>query len=105
MSNMGDMAKITPRLLCMQLSGGHSEFWNQLPTVTKVINKQPNLETKLAALVTIPKAIGLGNHWSFYIDVDHKHREKGWTFLSARLPIFPRWLQLQKEPQQRQRSS
>lgn len=99
MSNMGDMAKITPRLLCMQLSGGHSEFWNQLPTVTKVIKKQPNLETKLAALVAIPKAIGLGNHWLFYIDVDHKHRE------SARLPIFPRWLQLQKEPQQRQRSS
>ena len=49
--NVGDLAEITPRLLCVQLRHGHSQFWNSLCTVAKVLNKLPTLEAKLAALI------------------------------------------------------
>lgn len=67
MRNIGDLAEITPRLLCVQLRTGHSEFWNHLRTVAKVVNKQPNLEAKLAALIALRKLVPPGNHWSFYL--------------------------------------
>lgn len=97
MRNVGDLAELAPRLLCVQLEGGHAEFWSQLRTVAKAVNKQPNLDAKLAALLTIRKAISPGNHWAFYLAVDEKHSQKemeilqGWTaaLSAARSPAAP----------------
>lgn len=97
MRNIGELAEIMSRLLCMQLGGGHAEFWNQLRTVAKAINKQPTLDAKLAALLTIRKAIGPGNHWPFYLAVADQHSQKereilqGWTaaLSSGSAPAVP----------------
>lgn len=53
MRNIGELAALTPHLLCIQLRTGHSQFWNHLHTVAKVVNKQPTLEAKLAALIVV----------------------------------------------------
>lgn len=76
MVNIGEMAGLAPRILCVQLTGGYSEFWNELRTVAKAINKQPHLDCKLAALVAIRKSIAPGNHWSFYLEADESHRRR-----------------------------
>ena len=67
MHNIGELAELTLRLLGVQLRSGHSQFWNPLRTVAKVVNKQPTLEAKLAALIAVPKLVAAGNHWSFYL--------------------------------------
>ena len=67
MRNIGELAELTSRLLCVQLSSGHSQFWNHLRTVAKVVNKQPTLEAKLVALIAVRKLVPDGNHWSFYL--------------------------------------
>ena len=74
MRNLGELAELTPRLLCVQLKTGHSEFWNHLRTVAKVVNKQPTLEAKLAALIAVRKVLPAGNHWSFYLDSTDENR-------------------------------
>ena len=84
MRNIGDLAEITPRLLCAQLRTGHSEFWNHLRTVAKVVNKQPTLEAKVAALIAIRKLVPPGNHWSFYLACADQHGP-------AELDILQRW--------------
>lgn len=67
MRNIGELSELAPRLLCVQLRTGHSQFWNHLRTVAKVVNKQPTLEAKLAALIAVRKVVPAGNHWSFYL--------------------------------------
>ena len=86
MRNIGDLAEITPRLLCVQLRNGHSEFWNSLRTVAKVVNKQPTVEAKLAALIALRKLVPPGNHWSFYLASTEENAP-------AELDILRRWTQ------------
>jgi ABC-type Fe3+-citrate transport system substrate-binding protein len=76
MINIGELAELAPRLLCVQLKGGFSEFWNRLRTVAKAINKQTHLDCKLAALVAIRKSIAPGNHWSFYLQAHETHQRR-----------------------------
>ena len=84
MRNIGELAELTPRLLCVQLRSGHSQFWNHLRTVAKVVNKQPTLEAKLAALIAVRKLVAAGNHWSFYLASRDEHR-------ATELDILRRW--------------
>ena len=48
MKNIGEMAEQEPRILCVQLQSGHSQFWFKLRKVAKAINKQTTQECKLA---------------------------------------------------------
>ena len=73
MRNIRELAELTPHLLCFQLRSGHSQFWNHLRTVAKVVNKQPTLEAKLAALIAVRKLVAAGNHWSFYLASRHEN--------------------------------
>lgn len=57
MCNIGELAELTPCLLGVQLRTGHSQFWNHLRIVAKVVNKQPTLEAKLAALIAVRKLV------------------------------------------------
>ena len=76
MKNIGDMAEIVPRILCVQLTSGHSDFWTELRKVAKAIVKQHNLECKLAALIAIRKHIPPSNTWSQYLVSDHSRQEE-----------------------------
>ena len=75
MKNIGDMAEIVPRILCVQLTSGHSDFWTELRKVAKAVVNQYNLECKLAALIAIRKHIPPGNMWSQYLTSDHSREE------------------------------
>lgn len=76
LTNVGELAEIAPRLLCVQLPGGHAEFWTQMRALAKAVNKQPGIYSKLAALATIRKCIPSGNRWSYYLQVHEQHREE-----------------------------
>ncbi len=75
LTNVGELAEIAPRLLCVQLSGGHSDFWTQMRALAKAVNKQLGIYSKLAALAIIRKCIPPGNAWSYYLQVHERHRE------------------------------
>ena len=76
MKNVGEMSEIAPRILCVQLNSGHSDFWSEIRKVAKAVNKQEGLECKLAALIAVCKRIPPGNHWPFYLACHHNHRVK-----------------------------
>lgn len=75
LKNIGEMAETVPRILCVQLTSGHSEFWTELRKVAKAIVKQPGLESRLAALIAIRKCIPPGNTWSQYLASRHEKEE------------------------------
>ena len=75
LKNIGEMAETVPRILCVQLTSGHSEFWTELRKVAKAIVKQPGLESRLAALIAIRKSIPPGNTWSQYLVSRHQKEE------------------------------
>ena len=75
MKNIGEMAEQVPRVLCVQLQSGHSQFWTKLRKVAKAINKQTTQECKLATLIAIRKSIPPGNTWSPYLTSAHPKQE------------------------------
>lgn len=75
LKNIGELAETVPRILCVQLTSGHSEFWTELRKVAKAIVKQPGLESRLAALIAIRKTIPPGNTWSQYLVSRHQKEE------------------------------
>ena len=75
MKNIAEMAEQVPRILCVQLQSGHSQFWTEVRKVAKAINKQATQECKLAALIAIRKSIPPGNTWSQYLTSAHPKQE------------------------------
>lgn len=76
MKNIGELSTLAPRILCVQLTSGFSDFWTELRKVAKAVNKQTTLEAQLAALIAIRKHIPVGNPWKFYLWTDDKHAKQ-----------------------------
>ena len=57
MKNIGQLAQLLPKLLCVQLVTGHSLFWDELRKVARAVNSQPNQQSKLAAIVAIRRKL------------------------------------------------
>ena len=74
MKNIGEMAEVAPKILCVQLVSGYSEFWTELRKIAKAINKQPNLECKIAALTYMRMHIPPQNPWWFYLTVAYTYQ-------------------------------
>ena len=76
LKNVGELAELAPHLLTVQLQSGHTPFWTELRKVAKAVNKQPGLQSKLAALMAIRMKVPVGNHWSFYLSAHDRHQQE-----------------------------
>lgn len=75
MRNVGQLAKLVPRILCVQLTGGYSEFWDEIRKLAKAVNKQPTRECKLAALIAIRRKLPHPSKWKHYLTTENASEE------------------------------
>ena len=63
LKQIGELGKLIPKLLCVQIASGRSLFWDQLRKVAKTVNAQQSREAKVVALECIRSRLPRDSPW------------------------------------------
>ena len=63
LKQIGELGKLIPQLLCVQIASGRSLFWEQLRKVAKTVNAQASREAKRAALDCMRGRLPQDSRW------------------------------------------
>ena len=67
---IGELGVLLPRLLCVQLSSGRAQFWEQLRRVANTVRGQAAGESKRAALEAIRRRLPADSPWKPFLTPD-----------------------------------
>lgn len=74
--HIGELARLVPKLLSVQMSSGFALFWDQLRKVARTVNDQPTREAKLAALVAFRRRLPQDSPWRAFLTSDRAAEEE-----------------------------